>query len=308
MSSDYIPRLRHELLRAGAAAPPAGGAPSGKQPGPLAPEPSRSRGRAGPGARGRRASATRARWRRGDARSHLPRRPPMRRRPSRRAQVMRDGSRDGHRRRRCVGRVRWRRPGLHRFRGRQGGRGGLTQRGQVAFYDWERSVLGPGGRPAPADESVTGGENAARGGGVTRAEAESRAAKADAGGSCAASTPERKAGSRSAASPRSRQGHRARHRSGRRPDEGGGRRHRLHLPRPAAFTHSRGRSRSAAASGADGVEAMQANLHFAILIDDRIVSVPYIDFRVNPDGVDGSSGAQVSGGLTEEERAGPPRS
>jgi SecD/SecF fusion protein len=31
---------------------------------------------------------------------------------------------------------------------------------QLFFYDWEARVLGPGGRPAPTDASVTGGQNA----------------------------------------------------------------------------------------------------------------------------------------------------
>ena len=34
------------------------------------------------------------------------------------------------------------------------------------------------------------------------------------------------------------------------------------------------------------------------MLDDRIVSVPYIDFRQNPDGIDGSTGSQIQGGFT----------
>jgi SecD/SecF fusion protein len=45
-------------------------------------------------------------------------------------------------------------------------------------------------------------------------------------------------------------------------------------------------------SGAD------ANQHFAIVLDDRIVSIPYVDFRVNPNGIDGSTGSQIQGGFT----------
>jgi SecD/SecF fusion protein len=37
---------------------------------------------------------------------------------------------------------------------------------------------------------------------------------------------------------------------------------------------------------------------FAIVLDNQIVSRPYIDFNQNPDGIDGSTGAQISGGFT----------
>jgi len=38
--------------------------------------------------------------------------------------------------------------------------------------------------------------------------------------------------------------------------------------------------------------------HFAIALDNELVSIPYINFRENPDGIDGSTGAQISGGFT----------
>ncbi len=38
--------------------------------------------------------------------------------------------------------------------------------------------------------------------------------------------------------------------------------------------------------------------HFAIVLDDELVSAPYIDFAENPDGIDGSNGAQISGSFT----------
>ena len=41
-----------------------------------------------------------------------------------------------------------------------------------------------------------------------------------------------------------------------------------------------------------------ADQHFAIVLDDALVSVPRIDFRENPDGIDGRTGAQISGGFT----------
>jgi SecD/SecF fusion protein len=38
--------------------------------------------------------------------------------------------------------------------------------------------------------------------------------------------------------------------------------------------------------------------HFAIVVGDRALSLPYIDFNQNPDGIDARSGAQISGGFT----------
>jgi len=47
-----------------------------------------------------------------------------------------------------------------------------------------------------------------------------------------------------------------------------------------------------------GQSAADANQHFAMVLDDQIVSVPYIDFRQNSEGVDGSTGSQIQGGFT----------
>ena len=52
---------------------------------------------------------------------------------------------------------------------------------------------------------------------------------------------------------------------------------------------------AAKATPGSGLEAAQ---HFAIVVDDRIVSVPFIDFRQEPEGIDGATGVQISGGLT----------
>ena len=41
-----------------------------------------------------------------------------------------------------------------------------------------------------------------------------------------------------------------------------------------------------------------ANQHFAIVLDDELISTPYIDFRKNADGIDGRTGSQISGGFT----------
>jgi SecD/SecF fusion protein len=42
----------------------------------------------------------------------------------------------------------------------------------------------------------------------------------------------------------------------------------------------------------------QNSQHFAIALDNALVSTPLINYRENPDGIDGSTGAQISGGFT----------
>ena len=38
--------------------------------------------------------------------------------------------------------------------------------------------------------------------------------------------------------------------------------------------------------------------HFAVALDNQLVTTPLINYRENPDGIDGSTGAQISGGFT----------
>jgi hypothetical protein len=62
-------------------------------------------------------------------------------------------------------------------------------------------------------------------------------------------------------------------------------------------------TRAVAQRGADealGADPVQSSQHLAIVVDDRIVSVPYVNWRANPDGIDGAEGVQVAGGLTPE--------
>jgi SecD/SecF fusion protein len=47
-----------------------------------------------------------------------------------------------------------------------------------------------------------------------------------------------------------------------------------------------------------GQDPVSASQHFAIVLDQELVSAPYINFNENPDGIDGSTGAQISGGFT----------
>jgi SecD/SecF fusion protein len=49
-----------------------------------------------------------------------------------------------------------------------------------------------------------------------------------------------------------------------------------------------------------GQPPQSAFQHFAIVLDNELVSRPYIDFNQNPDGIDGRTGAQISGGFTIE--------
>ena len=41
-----------------------------------------------------------------------------------------------------------------------------------------------------------------------------------------------------------------------------------------------------------------ASQHFAIVLDDELISAPHINYQENPDGIDGSTGAQISGSFT----------
>src|SRR3954468_19242437 len=47
-----------------------------------------------------------------------------------------------------------------------------------------------------------------------------------------------------------------------------------------------------------GGDPIQTSQHFAIALDNPLVSAPYINWKENPDGIDGSTGAQISGSFT----------
>jgi len=47
-----------------------------------------------------------------------------------------------------------------------------------------------------------------------------------------------------------------------------------------------------------GTDARAAANHFAIVLDNKLISVPYIDPQQNPDGIDGDNGSEISGGFT----------
>jgi preprotein translocase subunit SecD len=175
----------------------------------------------------------------------------------------------------------------------------LADRGRLAVYDWERSVLGPRSTPAPRDERVTGGPDAGRDAATTKSVAEARAADAPGGravralsvapdgwfalGGPPALTNADIQGARADVDPATQEPIVA-----------------LHLTADgrkafSALTRDLARRGSANAGAGSGNEAAQ---HFAIVVDDRIVSVPYIDFRQAPNGIDGSAGLHIQGGLT----------
>jgi len=49
---------------------------------------------------------------------------------------------------------------------------------------------------------------------------------------------------------------------------------------------------------APGQSPQQSFQHFAAVLDGELVTVPYIDYQQNPDGIDGANGADIEGGFT----------
>jgi SecD/SecF fusion protein len=47
-----------------------------------------------------------------------------------------------------------------------------------------------------------------------------------------------------------------------------------------------------------GVSKQAAEQHFAVVLDDQLITVPFIDYTANPEGIDPSNGSQISGGFT----------
>jgi SecD/SecF fusion protein len=48
------------------------------------------------------------------------------------------------------------------------------------------------------------------------------------------------------------------------------------------------------------VDALESAQHFAIVLDDELISTPYIDYEQNPNGIDAANGSQIEGGFTIE--------
>ena len=52
-----------------------------------------------------------------------------------------------------------------------------------------------------------------------------------------------------------------------------------------------------------GEQAAQLSGHFAVVLDNEVKTRPIINFAENPDGIDGRTGAQISGGFTSAQEA-----
>jgi len=63
------------------------------------------------------------------------------------------------------------------------------------------------------------------------------------------------------------------------------------------------RGQARARGPVSGAEAEALSGHFAIALDGEVRSRPIINFAENPDGIDGRTGAQISGGFTTVEEA-----
>ncbi len=63
---------------------------------------------------------------------------------------------------------------------------------------------------------------------------------------------------------------------------------------------TRGIAQRGLESFAPGSDPQTAAQHFAIVLDNELISVPFIDFQQNPDGIDGRNGSQIEGGFTIE--------
>ena len=224
----------------------------------------------------------------------------------------------------------------------------LAVPGKLLIYDWETSVLGPDGRPAPGDESVTGGPGAGQQAAVSQYEAVMRAAKAGPTGGPPQLWLVDEAASEVLAGPQWTrdaltddgavpEGARVVEVPGgvrvvRAEGAGPGRYYALadttalgngEISRARAATDpvngdpivafdftSSGRSafesltREIAQRGSDasrpGDDPLRTSQHIAIVLDDRLVAVPFINYQEVPDGIDGKSGAQISGGLSSQ--------
>jgi preprotein translocase subunit SecD len=174
----------------------------------------------------------------------------------------------------------------------------LTAPGRLAIYDWERSVLGPDGRPAPTDEVVTGGPSASRAPALTEAEARSRAGKSPG----ARALQAYRGWFALAGDPALTNADVASARADEDPASGGPTvAFDLTPPGQQAFTAL---TRELAQRGADQAlpgDPLQTSQHLALVLDDRIVSTPFVNWQEAPDGIDGASGASMSGLATPEQ-------
>ena len=179
----------------------------------------------------------------------------------------------------------------------------LTVPGSWGSSTGRRACSAPSGRPEPGKPGVTGGSGAGVDGAVSRDEAARRVAKADSPSAriVRAAAAGRLyaldvgfaidnadiASARRAARPR---------------DGRADRRLRPRCPRAADVPPdlTRGVARRGADAARPGDDPLRTVQHFAIVLDDGIASVPFIDHREVPDGIDGRGGVQIQGGLSPE--------
>jgi SecD/SecF fusion protein len=217
----------------------------------------------------------------------------------------------------------------------------------LQFYDWEANVLGPDGRPAPADPKVTGGPNAGRAGAISLYDAVLRAAKrpaeveADNGRQASIFYAVDRAGRRVRPGATSPQAALTGAPAGSKVYEvkpgtaivraDAGTRDRYYVIRddvaitgsevrnPRQGTESttgrpvtlfdftatglrlfRNLTKTIAARGsqialdAGAADPTPYNQHFAVVYEGALVTVPFVDFSQNPDGIDASAGAQLA--------------
>jgi SecD/SecF fusion protein len=188
--------------------------------------------------------------------------------------------------------------------GREGARSPIFGAGRLAFYDWEVDVVGPGGRLAPRDPAVTGGASAGVAGSISHHAAMVRSSKrphtvvvrAE-----RATDVDVRAGWYVLRDDVALTGDAIVRPEQRIDGPGAGPVVTFEFTaagRPAWQRLTReiaDRGRRVADSGRPAADADQ---HFAIVVDDRIVSVPYVDFHRNPQGIDGRAGSQIQGGFT----------
>jgi preprotein translocase subunit SecD len=164
----------------------------------------------------------------------------------------------------------------------------LTQQGRLAIYDFERSVIG--GTAADPPRPVAKAEAEARAAGKPGATVVRAERNAGDGWHALGGTPALTAADVESA--------------GAGVDEMTGEpivAIELTTDGQRAFSElTREIARRGSAQAEPGDDPLEVSQHFAIVIDDRIVSVPFIHFREVPDGIDGADGMQISGDLTPQ--------
>ncbi len=167
----------------------------------------------------------------------------------------------------------------------------LTAPGHLAIYDWEDSVLGPDGRPSPTDPAVTGNPGAGQDASLREAEARTRAAKNPDGHAVQAERWWFALGG----APALTNADVASARADKDPAGAPTVSFELTPPGQRAFTTL---TRELARRGARyslGGDPLQTSQHLAFVLDDRLISVPFINWQQAPDGIDGAEGASMSG-------------